>query len=108
MGSCCECLAHEAPGCSLESVAGRPTGPEIHEPAGGRRTDLSYAGKSRTGGPERKGSEGKLSIAISRRLEGGPGLCSVVPPTRSDGCRDPAHHRLATPYHSWLPVLECA
>src|SRR3954452_10979134 len=94
-------VAVETTGGALERSAGRPAGPEVHEPGDCARENLEVSSPARANdAPE----SGRTEESLSGRVESSPGVCAVGPPGGSDEARDRRAHGLATAQRARLPV----
>src|SRR3954471_8914517 len=96
-----ERLAVETTGGALERSAGRPAGPEVHQPGDCVGENLAVSSPARANhAPE----SGRTEESLSGRVESSPGVCAVGPPGGSDEARDRTAHGLATAQRATLPV----
>src|SRR3954454_20377880 len=85
-------VAVEATGGALERSAGRPAGPEVHQPGDSARENLAVSSPARANdAPE----SGRREESLSGRVESSPGVCALGPRGGSDEARDRTAHRLA-------------
>src|SRR3954452_12600046 len=78
-------VAVESTGGALERSAGRPAGPEVHQPGDCARENLAVSSPARANhAPE----SGRTKESLSGRVESSPGVCAVGPPGGSDEARD--------------------
>src|SRR3954468_20268863 len=94
-------VAVETTGGALERSAGRPAGPEVHQPGDCVGENLAVSSPARANhAPE----SGRTEEYLSGRVESSPGVCAVGPPGGSDEARDRTAHGLATAQRATLPV----
>src|SRR5947209_6333557 len=75
-------VAVETTGGALERSAGRPAGPEVHQPGDCVGENLAVSSPARANdAPE----SGRTEESLSGRVESSPGVCAVGPRGGSDG-----------------------
>src|SRR3954471_1339311 len=94
-------MAVETIGGALERSAGRPAGPEVHQPGDCARENLAVSSPARANNAPESGS---TEESLSGRVESSPGVCAVGPRGGSDEARDRTAHGLATAQRARLPV----
>src|SRR5689334_9549251 len=97
-------MADEAIARDLEPLAGSTRGGSVHGSKDRDCTHLaSHSAPNRSRSSERATQfKSATPAGVSRGLESGTGVNTVVPAGRSDPERDPKPNRVAGPYGAWL------
>src|SRR3954449_468765 len=94
-------VAVETTGGALERSAGRPAGPEVHQPGDNARENLAVSSPARANdAPE----SGRTEESLSGRVESSPGICAVGPPGGSEEAPARTAYGLAAAHRASLPV----
>src|SRR5438067_10513391 len=101
-------MADEAIGGDLESPARSRSGGSVHGSQDRGRADLaSHSAPNRSRSSEHAARfENATPAGISRGLESGTGVNTVVPAGRRHPERDPNPNRVAGPYGAWVRLAQ--
>src|SRR5205823_5486020 len=101
-------MADEAIGGDLEPLAGGARSGSVHGSQDRGRTDLaSHSAPNKSRSSEHAARfENATPAGISRGLESGTGVNTVVPAGRRHPERDPKPNRVAGPYGAWVHLAQ--